>query len=108
MEDVLVETTIEVKKVRLAEFEREFHQLFHDVAEGRYDAELRARGIVLPSSIPEDAISTESVGEQHVAADQFVVLAIKYSPLIVSIGLDLWKWAWPKLRERSDGAARDR
>jgi hypothetical protein len=99
---------IEVEKARLGEFERELRQLLQDAAAGKYEAELRARGISLPSMMSADAITTESVGDQPVGAEVFVVLAIKYSPLVVPIGLDLWRWAWPKLRDHFDGAARER
>jgi hypothetical protein len=99
---------IEVERARLSEFERELHRLLQDAAEGKYAAELRARAISLPPGMSGDAITTESVGEQPVAAELFVVLAIKYSPLIVPIGLDLWRWAWPKLKDYFDGAARER
>lgn len=98
---------IEVEKSRLGEFERELHQLLQDAVAGKYDTELRARGITLPAGMSGDAITTESIGEQPVAAELFVILAIKYSPLVVPIGLDLWTWAWPKLRDYFDGAARD-
>jgi hypothetical protein len=98
---------IEVEKARLAEFERELHNLLADAAAGKYDSELRARGISLPPGMTGDAITTESIGEQPVAGELLVILAIKYSPLVVPIGLDLWTWAWPKLRDYFDGAARD-
>jgi hypothetical protein len=98
---------IEVEKARLGEFERELHQLLQDAADGKYNAELHARGISLPAGMSGDAIKTESITEQGVTPDQFVQLAIDYAPLIVPIGHDLWAWAWPKLRDYFDGAARD-
>ena len=98
---------IEVDKARLGEFERELRRLLQEAASGKYDAELRARGITLPAGMSGEAIKADPIAEQPVAAELFVVLAIKYAPLVVPIGLDLWKWAWPKLRDYFDGAARD-
>ena len=55
---------------------------------------------------PPDAIEPEVDSSQGVSPDQFVEVLIKYAPLIVPIGRDLWAWAWPKLRDYFDGAAR--
>jgi hypothetical protein len=98
---------IEVTKARLREFDRELRRLLQEAADGKHDAEFRARGITLPPGMSAEAIQTEAVAEQPVAGELFVILAIKYAPLAVPIGLDLWKWAWPKLRDYFDGAARD-
>lgn len=98
---------IEVKNSRVMEFERELHQLLQDAARGKYEAELRARGITLPAQLPQNAITAETTPVQGVSPDQFVEIIIKYAPLIVPIGRDLWAWAWPKLRDYFDGAARD-
>src|ERR1700731_2166769 len=38
---------IEVDKARLGEFERELRRLLQEAASGKYDAELRARGVTL-------------------------------------------------------------
>jgi hypothetical protein len=62
---------------------------------------------VVPSGLGSDAITVENDTVQPVAAELVIILAIKYSPLINRIGQDLWAWAWPKLRDRLDGAARD-
>jgi hypothetical protein len=91
---------IEVVKARLGEFERELHQLLQDAADGKYDAELHARGISLPAGMSGDAIKTESITEQGVTPDQFVQLAIDYAPFIVD---NLMLWA-----DSSEGAAPDR
>jgi TIR domain len=98
---------IRVKNARLGEFQRELHSLMEQAAAGEFDDELRERGIDLPRGISSDTITAESVSEQPVAAELFVVLAIKYAPLMVPIGTDLWRWAWPKLRDYFDGAARE-
>ena len=98
---------IEVKNSRVTEFERELRQLLQDAVSGKYDAELRARGITLPAPLPPDVITAESVSVQGLSPDQFVEILIKYAPLIVPIGRDLWAWAWPKLRDYFDGAARE-
>jgi hypothetical protein len=89
---------IEVKIARLGEFERELREFLQEVADGKHDVELRARGITLPAGMSADAITTKSTSGQAAAAEQFVELAIKYAPLIVPIGQALWAWAWPKLR----------
>ena len=97
---------IEVKRSRVDEFERELSHLLQEAANGKYDAELRAHGITLPAQIPPDAIEPKVLPSQGVSPDQFVEVLIKYAPLIVPIGRDLWSWAWPKLRDYFDGAAR--
>jgi hypothetical protein len=98
---------IEVEKARLGEFERELRELLQEAAAGKYDDELSSSGISLPAGMSGNSIEAEPVAEQPVAAELWVVLAIKYAPLIVPIGRDLWAWAWPKLRDYFDGAARD-
>lgn len=98
---------IEVKNSRVGEFERELGRLLQEAASGKYDAELRARGITLPAQLPPNAITAEAAPGQGMSPDQFVEILIKYAPLIVPIGHDLWAWAWPKLRDYFDGAARD-
>jgi hypothetical protein len=97
---------IEIKSNRVGEFKRELRHLLQDAATGKYDTELRARGVTLPAQIPPDAIEPEVDSSQGVSPDQFVEVLIKYAPLIVPIGRDLWAWAWPKLRDYFDGAAR--
>jgi hypothetical protein len=97
---------IEVKRSRVREFKRELSHLLEEVAGGKYDAELRAHGITIPAQIPTNAIEAQEEPGQGVSPDQFVDLLIKYAPLIVPIGSALWTWAWPKLRDYFDGAAR--
>lgn len=40
---------IEIKSNRVGEFKRELHHLLQEAATGKYDAELRARGVTLPA-----------------------------------------------------------
>ena len=44
---------------------------------------------------------------EAIASGVNLIAPVPVKVLIVPIGLDLWTWAWPKLRDYFDGAARD-
>jgi hypothetical protein len=97
---------VEVDEDQVKKFEHELTGLMAEVAAGGYKEELANKGITVPAGFATNDIYTESEGSQGVGAEVFIILAIKYSPLVVVIGKDLWAWAWPKIRDRLDGAAR--
>ena len=78
---------IEVKSSRVGEFERELRRLLQEAASGKYDAELRSRGITVPVQIPPDeitnAIEPKVNPSQGASPDQFIDVLIKYAPLII-------------------------
>jgi hypothetical protein len=76
-------------------------KLLEEAAAGKYDEELRSRGIKLPPGMKGDAIkfAPEHEQGQGVSPDQVVELAIIYGPLVVTIGKSLWIWAWSKLQD---------
>lgn len=98
---------VEVEKTQLGKFHAELDGLMAEVAAGKHKEELVKAGVTVPPGFGKGDIYTESDAGQGVGAELFVILAIKYSPLVVVIGKDLWAWAWPKVRDRLDGAARE-
>jgi hypothetical protein len=98
---------VEVQKAQLRKFNPELQTLLTDVGAGKYDDELAKKKITVPSGLGPNDIYADSEAEQGVGAEVAVILAIKYSPLLVVMGKDLWAWAWPKIRDRLDGAAKE-
>ncbi len=77
-----------------------------EVANGAHARELSAAGVVVPAGFTASDIKVVPAGGQPVAAQALITLAINYSPLVVLVGKDIWAWAWPKLRDVMDGAAK--
>ena len=98
---------VEVDLARVGEFQGELTKLMSELAKGEHQSELQAKGIVLPPSVGVQDLWAAPNTSQPVAAELVIVLAIHYSPLLNQVGKDLWAWAWPKIRNRLDGAARE-
>lgn len=95
--------TLEIKLARLADFKAAFETLMREAVSGVHSDELKDAGVVLTSGTPADVVRLRALTSQAVSADDFVQLAVDYSPLFVPIGRQLWDWAWPKLRNKFDG-----
>ena len=93
---------LEVKLDRLGDFERAFDALMQEVASGVHSNELKDTGVVISGGI-DGAVKLRPLTSQAVNADDFIQLAVDYSPVLAPIGKQLWEWAWPKLRSKFDG-----